>query len=281
LAELPASQKETTVEARAGLLADVPTICAELGDLYAALSRDHSAGPEQQEHLQDLFFKVRFLTETAALAGLAVLEQATAVFDGLLSALMECPGRLNPSALRTVESLVEVVGLLLQQVRESGDGKQLSARVLILNDDPAANEQVTAGLCRAWLDACGTEDSIAAWQWINSEQFDLVLLKMDMPVLNGLQLGERMRKVPGYRKTPLIFIAGQDNLDKQAGCTLVGATDLITNPILPQELAARVVVHLVRTRMRKSKRTAPTSGSKPKPHRKRRQKTPAPSTAVL
>jgi DNA-binding response OmpR family regulator len=101
-----------------------------------------------------------------------------------------------------------------------------------------------------------------------------------MPVLNGLQLFERLRKLPGYRKTPVIFIAGQDDPDNQATCAPLSAADLITRPILPQELAARVVMHLVRTRMRKPKTKAPTSrpskrGSQGKAARK--TETPTPS----
>jgi CheY-like chemotaxis protein len=204
--------------------------------------------PEQQDYLEDLFLKVRFLGETAALTRLAVLSQAAAVFDSLLRGLIENPG-LDPSALRTVESLVEVVGLLFHQARESGSGTPLSARVLVVDDDPVANERVVAALRRAQLSACSTEDSLVAWQSINSEQFDLVLLRLEMPVLNGLQLCERLRRVPGYEKTPVIFVAAQADLDTRATSALIGADDLITKPTMPQELAAKVMIHLIRTRV--------------------------------
>lgn len=240
--------EESRAEARASFLADAPAICADLGDLSAALSREPRTEPEHENHLQDLFLKVRFLAETADLTGLAVLAQATAAFDTLLRALIENPG-LGPSALRTVESLVEVVGLLLQQARESGGGTPLSARVLVVDDDPVANEMVVAALGRAQLNAWGAEGSVTAWQWINSEHFDLVLLKIEMPLLNGLQLCERLRKVPGYEKIPVIFVGAHDDLDTRATSALIGADDLFAKPILPQELAARVVMHLVRTPM--------------------------------
>ena len=106
-------------EARASFLANAPAICAELGDLTAALSRESLRGPEQQDHLQDLFLKVRFLVETAELAGLAALAQAAAVFDGLLKVLMENPQRISPGVLRTLDGLVEVVELLCQEDRKS------------------------------------------------------------------------------------------------------------------------------------------------------------------
>ena len=197
-----------------------------------------------------------------------MLQQVTTVFDALLTTSMGNPEPLGRSTLHTVEELAEVLGLLLPHLREPRASTPLSARMLLLDDDPAANQQVLEGLRHAQLDGCSTEDSIAAWQWINSEQFDLVLLRMEMPVLNGMQLCERLRKIPGYRKTPVIFIAGQDDPQNQARCDSVGAADLIAKPILPQELTARVVTHLVQTRMQKVKKAARTS------HRKRPRKTP-------
>jgi DNA-binding response OmpR family regulator len=148
-----------------------------------------------------------------------------------------------------VESLVEVVGLLFQQAAESGGDMPLSARVLVVDDDPVANEMAAAALGRAQLNASCTEDSVAAWQWINSEHFDLVLLKIEMPVLNGWQLRERLRRVPGYEKVPVIFVGAQDDLDTRALSARIGTDDLAAKSSLPQELAARVVVHLVRTQM--------------------------------
>ena len=239
-------------EARANFLSNAPALCVELGELSAALSRESLAGPEQQDHVQDLYLKVRFLTETADLAGLAALAQVTAVFEALLNPLMESPQRIAPSALRTIAGLVEVVGRLCQEARQSGGGTLLSARVLVVDDDPAANEAVVTALSRAQLKPLTTEESLAAWQWINSEYFDLVLLKIEMPGLNGLQLCERLRSVPGCERTHVILTAAHDDLDTRATSALVGADDLITAPILPQELAARVLIRLAGTQMQPS-----------------------------
>jgi DNA-binding response OmpR family regulator len=241
-----------TGEARASFLADAAAKCADLGDLCAALVRESLTTLEQQDRLQDLFLKVRFLAEAADLAGLGALTQATAAFDALLNALIENPQRIGPSALRTLEGLVEIVGLLFQEARESGGGTRLSARVLVVDDDPVANEMVVAALGRAQLNARSTEDSVEAWQCINSEHFDLVLLRIEMPVLNGLQLRECLRTVPGYERTPVILIAAHDAPDTWATSAVIDADDLIAKPILPQELAARVLMGLVRTQMEPS-----------------------------
>jgi len=108
---------------------------------------------------------------------------------------------------------------------------------------------VVAALHQAELDVCSTEESVAAWQWVNGEHFDLVLLDIENSVLNGLELCKRLRRVPGYEKTPVILVNSRDDVDSRAKSTLSGADDLIAKPFLPQELAAKVVMHLVRRQM--------------------------------
>jgi DNA-binding response OmpR family regulator len=241
--------EEPGVEGAANLLAEAPSIRAGLRDLFQLLARAPRTGPEQEERLQDLFCKVHFLAGATGRTEFAQLAQTTAVFDALLQALIENPGRLGPSVLRTLGNLVDLVGLLFQLASDSLLRAPLSARVLVVNDDLMANRMAVAALREAQLDVCSTQDSVVAWQWINREHFDLVLLDIEMPVLNGWELCKRLRMVPGYEKTPVIFVSSHDDVDSRAKSTLSGADDLIAKPFLPQELAARVVMHLVRRQM--------------------------------
>jgi DNA-binding response OmpR family regulator len=241
--------EEPGVEGGANLLAEAPAIRAGLRELFQLLAREPRTGPEQEDRLQDLFCKVHFLAGEAGRTEFAQLAQTTAVFDALLQALMENPRRLDPPVLRTLGNLVDLVGLLFQLARDSLLRAPLSTRVLVVNDNLMANRMVVAALRQAQLDVCSAEDSVVAWQWINREQFDLVLLDIEMPVLNGLELCKRLRMVPGYERTPVIFVSSHDDVGSRAKSTLSGADDLIAKPFLPQELAARVVMHLVRRQM--------------------------------
>jgi DNA-binding response OmpR family regulator len=230
------------------LLAEAPAIRAELRELFQLLARERRTGPQQEDRLQDLFCKVHFLAGAAGQTEFAQLAQTTAVFDSLLQTLMENPTRLGPAMLRTLGSLVDLVGLLLQLASDSLLHAPLSARVLVVNDNLTANEMVAA-LREAQLDVCNTDDSVVAWQWINGEHFDLVLLDIETCVLNQFELCKRLRKVPGYEKTPVIFVNSRDDVDSRAKSTLSGADDLVAKPFLLQELAAKAVMHLVKRQM--------------------------------
>ena len=82
-----------------------------------------------------------------------------------------------------------------------------------------------------------------------SEHFDLILLDIEMPVLNGFELCKRLRAVPGYEHTPVIFVTVHSDFESRAKSSLSGGDDLIAKPILPMELAAKVVMHLLKRQM--------------------------------
>jgi DNA-binding response OmpR family regulator/HPt (histidine-containing phosphotransfer) domain-containing protein len=245
----PAGIEEPAASAEASLLADAPALCAELSQLLEALAHELKTGPEQQDLLQDLFCQVHFLAAAAGQTEFPLLVQTTARFEDLARVLMEKPERLGPSVLQTLRSMVEVVQWLFQHTGESSLGAPLGTHVLVVDDDPLSNQMVLAALQPAQLNVCSAEDSLEAWERLNHEHFDLVLLDIEMPVLDGWELCERLRMAPGYGKTPVLFVTAHDDEDTRARSTQSGADDLLTKPILPQELAARVVMHLVRTRI--------------------------------
>jgi len=239
--------EEAGVKTGASLLADAPVICAKLRELFQALARALENGPEQQRQLEDLFCHVHFLADAAGQTEFAQLAQTAATFEALLSALMESPKQLSPSVLRTLADLVVLVEELFQPARESRFGAPRPAEVLVVDDDPLSNRLVVSALSRARLNARSTEEPTAAWEWISREHFDLVLLDLEMPGLNGLELCKRMRMVAGYERTHIIFVTAQADFDTCVGTSLSVADDLIAKPILPAELAAKVVMHLIRT----------------------------------
>ena len=235
-------------EAERGLLDDSPAICADLA-LFEALAREQQPGADQLDQLQDLFLKIHALTAAAGQTRFALLVQTTGILDALLNVVMEDPQRLNPSLLGTVLDLVEVIGQVLQRSNEPGFRGPLRTRLLVVDDDASANQALIATFPPAQFDVCSTEDAIAAWQWINGERFDLVLLDMEMPVLDGLQLCRLVRDTPGNEKTFVLLVTDQDDPNTRSTGTKSGANDVIAKPILPQELAARAVLHLVRKRL--------------------------------
>ena len=240
---------EAGAKASSYLLSQAPTICADLRKLFQTVTQQPRDASEHKIRLQDFYRRVHFLAAAAGLTEYTHLTQTAVVFEALLYVLMHDPARIGPSVLRTLANLVDFVELLLRRAGESVPGAPLSVKVLVVDDDPLSNRLVVAALREAQLNPRSTEDPIVAWQWANSEHFDLILLDVEMPVLNGFELCKRLRAVPGYEHTPVIFVTVHSDFESRAKSSVSGADDLIAKPILPMELAAKVVMHLLKSQV--------------------------------
>ncbi len=255
-ASLPQGQAfgDTQIRTRTGqeLLTQASGICTDLRKLFQAFAREPGKESKQQSALQEFYRKVHDLTATAGLTDYAQIAQVTDVFEALLYVLMEQPERVGPSVLRTIANLVDLLEQLFQHARESRKIPALSGQILVVDDDPLSNRLVVSGLRQAQLRARSTEDPAMAWQWLQSGQFgayDLIILDIEMPGLNGFELCQRLRKLPGYAKTPVIYVTSHSDFEYRAKSTLSGGDDLIGKPILPMELAAKVIMHLIRRQL--------------------------------
>lgn len=117
-------------------------------------------------------------------------------------------------------------------------------RLLVTDDDPAI-----VGLVRATLEPEGFETVAAttgkeAVRLIQDDSFDLVILDIMMPEMDGL---EACRQIRLTSEVPIIFLSAKDEeADKVVGFTL-GGDDYVTKPFKPRELVARVKARLRRS----------------------------------
>jgi class 3 adenylate cyclase/AmiR/NasT family two-component response regulator len=92
-------------------------------------------------------------------------------------------------------------------------------------------------------------DGREALSVLHSKPFDLVLLDIMMPELNGYEVLERMRSSPELRNIPVIMISAIGELDSVVRCIELGAEDYLPKPFEPTLLRARVYASLERKRL--------------------------------
>jgi two-component system OmpR family response regulator len=118
--------------------------------------------------------------------------------------------------------------------------------LLVVEDEPFLRKAVAAALRFLGFGVTAAENGTDALRLARSRPFDLLILDVMLPGIDGLEIARRLRG--GGNQVPVIFLTAKDTQDdKVAGLTL-GGDDYLTKPFELEELAARVRAVLRRSR---------------------------------
>lgn len=109
----------------------------------------------------------------------------------------------------------------------------LDCKVLLVEDNPL-NQLVTREFLRtAGLHVVTANDGQQALELLDKHPFDVVLMDIQMPVLDGLQATRKIRSQPHLLELPIIALSAGVSTPEQEQCLVAGMTDFIPKPIDP------------------------------------------------
>jgi DNA-binding response OmpR family regulator len=114
--------------------------------------------------------------------------------------------------------------------------------ILIVEDERAISDLIRLNLSRAGYNCTAAYDGMEAADILEDKDFDLILLDIMLPKVNGYELMEYIRPL----KIPVIFITAKASLDDRIKGLTSGAEDYIVKPFEVVELLARVRIVLRR-----------------------------------
>jgi DNA-binding response OmpR family regulator len=113
-------------------------------------------------------------------------------------------------------------------------------RALVVEDDPDIVELVTLYLTRDGWTVDAVDDGRLALQRLRGGGFELVILDLQLPGVDGLTVCSEIRRDPALRGLAVVVITARgDEADRIVGLE-IGADDYLVKPFSPRELAARV-----------------------------------------
>jgi diguanylate cyclase (GGDEF)-like protein len=104
-------------------------------------------------------------------------------------------------------------------------------RVLIADDDAISLLFLVETLGQAGFETVAVGDGAAALMAAQAQPFDVALLDVDMPVLDGYEVCRAMRRETDLQHLPIVMITGYDDPDSIAHAYADGATDFISKPV--------------------------------------------------
>ncbi|HHP7244108.1 MAG TPA: response regulator [Elainellaceae cyanobacterium] len=142
--------------------------------------------------------------------------------------------------------ILEIIGAVQSQLHHS------SANVLVVDDDPQTLTGVRS-LLEPWGFKLTTlEDTPQFWKVLESCAPDLLVLDVEMPHFNGIDLCRVVRHTPPWSEIPVIFLTAHTDVDTEHEAFIAGANDLIGKSSAESELITRLFNQLGWMHIRKT-----------------------------
>jgi two-component system response regulator MprA len=119
------------------------------------------------------------------------------------------------------------------------------ARILVVDDEPAVQSALSRALTLERYDVAQALDGREALERLASAAYEVVILDVSMPYVDGLEVCRRLRD--GGDRTPVLMLTAREQVDDRVAGLDAGADDYLIKPFALRELLARVRALLRRT----------------------------------
>jgi DNA-binding response OmpR family regulator len=162
--------------------------------------------------------------------------------------LHEQPKHINVSTLRTVAQSVEFICDLFE-ICEPRWGDLPAPRILVVDDDVLSRRAIVYALERGNLNSTATGNPTVALKLFSEERFDLIVLDIQMPGLDGFELCTNIRALPTNQNTPILFVTRLTDFENRAKATMRGGADFVAKPFFFVEVTIKAITLVLRNRL--------------------------------
>jgi DNA-binding response OmpR family regulator/HPt (histidine-containing phosphotransfer) domain-containing protein len=138
------------------------------------------------------------------------------------------------------------VDRVLQQARAH------QPRVTIVDDDPLLLEGVSALLSQRGMTVTTLSEPSRFWETLEASKPDLLILDLDMPMHDGIELCRAVRTDPQWAMLPILFLTAHTAALASDRVFAAGADDFVTKPVVDSTLVTRIVNRLDRIGLQRS-----------------------------
>ena len=114
------------------------------------------------------------------------------------------------------------------------------ANILIVDDSTFMRQLLCTSLNEMGHEVVEAGEGQDALNKVIGQQFDLVISDVNMPVVDGLELVEKLRALPSYKYTPILMLSSESAREVKQRSKALGVTGWLVKPFNPEKLMATV-----------------------------------------
>lgn len=118
--------------------------------------------------------------------------------------------------------------------------EKAAGRILVVDDNAIAQTVASHALGRRGYKVQCAGDGLAALEAASRATFDLILLDLQMPGLDGFETAERLHQMPAYVQTPIVAVTANCSEDYQERCRQYGMQGFLAKPVRTKDLVETV-----------------------------------------
>ena len=151
---------------------------------------------------------------------------------------------------QVVANAIDLLAGMTHQISELPALNRVSGTALVMDDESVSRKAITLGLEKAQIRVTAVDSGDAAIRECEVSKFDLIMLDVEMPGMNGFAVCARIRTIPEHRETPILFISALDDLRSRASSKISGGNQFITKPVNFLELNITATSLLLKQRLK-------------------------------
>jgi class 3 adenylate cyclase len=226
----------------------------------------HAQRPSQERLNRDLLFPLsHLLSHVERLLQLAQQrgqDEISGDIERILEAVRRLDEIVSSGAVNRALSTTRQVPEPTVMVRDPAGGVPRrgvtphtdTGKILVVDDNESNRNMLSRRLMRQGHTVKLAENGLQALEMLRAEDFDLVLLDVMMPEMDGYQVLEHLHADDKLRGLPVIMISALDQLDTVVKSIELGAEDYLPKPFNPVVLRARIGACLEKKRLRDRER---------------------------
>ena len=215
-----------------------------MAESIEAFSRTRDSEP-----LNELFTHAQALADQAEIDQARVLHRVSSSLASLLHELYLMPEQVTESVIQTVEDSIG----FLTSVQEMGSLDEIvkmdGVRVYVVDDDQGVCEAVASSIRAVGLSVRTTQLPGEALSELAGNPYDLLVLDVHLPELDGFDLCANIRSMELHAETPVIFLSGDGSMQNRVQSSMCGGNDFVSKPFNFCEMGLKILVRILRAQL--------------------------------